>query len=72
MMASWFTLPLLPKVLRIFTWNIRGVGALKQRGEDSYKLLADFRSLGPYDIVLLQEPNFCRLILISSASGWGC
>lgn len=58
--TNWAALPLLPMILQIFTWNVRGLGSLKQSGKEGCKLLTDFRTLGPYDILLLQEHKLFR------------
>lgn len=52
----WRTaLPLLPLLMRICTWNVRGLNVLKQNDLEAYELLSDFDKLGPYDILMLQE-----------------
>lgn len=59
--ASWLALPLLPMILRIYTWNVQGLNALKGNNRDAYKILEDSGTLGPYDVLLLQEHKLLDL-----------
>lgn len=51
---------LLPFVLRIVSWNVRGLGEILENSDKGMKLLSNFKALAPFDLMFLQEHKLSR------------